>query len=107
MCRIHIILGKENITTVEFNEGLFVRLSYTNFLQLNIVLIPLRITSHCKFIILLEGSEISPQNIEPIDVISEIAVRIVQHCPAVFQKDRFPGLDGLVLHSCQLLFFFF
>lgn len=45
------------------------------------------------------GSKMLPQNNKPIGVISEINVYIVQYCYAIFQRDRFPGLNELFLHS--------
>lgn len=98
MCRIHVILGKGNISTVELDDGLFERISY-NYLQLNIVLIPLRINSYYTFIMHLKGPKMSPRSNKPIGVIAEIDAYIVQYCSAIFQRDRFPSLDGLCLHS--------
>lgn len=37
----------------------------------------------------------SNQNNTTIDIISEINVYIIQYCPAIFQRDRFPGLNEL------------
>lgn len=93
MCRIHVILGKENIPTVELDDGLFERISY-NYLQLNIVLIP-----YYTFIMHLKGPKMSPRSNKPIGVIAEMDAYIVQYCSAIFQRDRFPSLDGLCLHS--------
>lgn len=84
MCRIHVILRKENVSIVEFNDGLFERISY-NYLQLSIILVPLRINSFCTFIIHLKGSKMSPQSNKPIGIIAEIDVYTVQYCPAILQ----------------------
>ena len=96
MCRIHLILGKENISIVEFYENRFERLSY-NYLQLNTVLIPLRIYSYFTFIMYLKGPKMSSWSNKPAGIIVEINVYKVQYCPAIFQRDRFPGLDRLCL----------
>ena len=105
MCRIHLILGKENISIVELNENLFERLSY-NYLQLKTILIPLRINSYFTFIIYLKAPKMSPWSNKPIGIIVEINVYKVQYCQAIFQWDRFPGLDRLCLHSGWIYLFF-
>ena len=71
MCRIHLILGKENISIVELNKNLFERLSY-NYLQLNTFLIPLRINSYFTFIIYLKAPKMSPWSNKLIGIIVEI-----------------------------------